>query len=849
MIILCRFKSKKSDDDKMSLKHMDTNGFKSFDGALHRNRFVEDDDDGVGSYYSRRLSSSSLPYGHQNRLSGSGNQNGFAHNGLYASPNKLPRASIHGSMPNLAGNGTSFNHFDDRRYSGDEARHVLSYNQCLNRSYDIDLRAPRNNWNGRRSPPPDYGRPRSPKPDYHGRKFNRSKDSGVGNGNSSERNELINVQENRSPTLPTIWTKAEYLISRSKIKACLLPPQLPRSHLNNCHFVADENTVSCQDFAADKVIRDLISSGHATAEPCPCIEQIIAIDETFEKVDNCYKQWFFMDGVKQMCCYSENGQLLIDSPGAGYLLLESYGGYIGRAHDICCGNGSHAFKESCESFYQINKPDDCSTYVPPVVSMSSGDPVIQTIDGGKYDFNGHGEYVFLTDGKNFEIQARTEYVVTGNKDSTYFSAFALLDKTSNEQVELHYDRKAGEIILFRNGTPISNCKASSMLQKGRPPPCELPPRQNCLVLAGGGKITILNCGFKSDIKQLVFGTDNFLGVQISRDTKANLTNFKGLAGHREDGFYMTRNKTKVSENASSSALFQFAESWSLQNESQSVFKYKETGGNYTIYNSQHTLPQFLEDKLGNLTALFEIFTPDNITLFNKTCRNYWNKEPNKQCLLTIARTGDYDLGLDVMRHENATRYIWEINHNKAPIVSPNLTERIITVNINSTWTINLTDYVTDDNTSPENFVFDVATNLTKDEYYIDNGIFTWNVGTGLREIDTGIQFIVYDSFNASSVFSFPIFYCGCSEVSFCSFNETTYNPSDTVVKASCTCPDYTNGSYCEGIKDVCPNYNCYNDVCNVMDYKSKPSWPCGPCPKGMEHLMPGYNQTCKGNVE
>jgi hypothetical protein len=29
--------------------------------------------------------------------------------------------------------------------------------------------------------------------------------------------------------------------------------------------------------------------------------------------------------------------------------------------------------------------------------MSSGDPVIQTIDGGKYDFNGHGEYVFLRD--------------------------------------------------------------------------------------------------------------------------------------------------------------------------------------------------------------------------------------------------------------------------------------------------------------------------------------------------------------------------------------------------------------------------------------------------------------------
>jgi hypothetical protein len=193
-------------------------------------------------------------------------------------------------------------------------------------------------------------------------------------------------------------------------------------------------------------------------------------------------------------------------------------------------------------------------------------------------------------------------------------------------------------------------------------------------------------------------------------------------------------------------------------------------------------------------------------------------------------------------------------------------------------------------------------------YLVDGGVFTWKVGTGLREIDTGIQIIVYDTFNASSAFSFSIYYCGCSEVSFCSFNESTDNPSgnhapfstsllcvcfhilfirigkifeckrtgislsvqikryciqkrhklnyyltcfysDTVVKALCICPDYTNGSYCEGINDVCPNYNCYNDVCNVMVYKTKPSWPCGPCPKGREHSMPGYYQTCTGNVE
>ncbi|XP_060579995.1 mucin-like protein [Ruditapes philippinarum] len=602
------------------------------------------------------------------------------------------------------------------------------------------------------------------------------------------------------------------------------------------------DALSCQGFITDSETRDLINTAHARAESCPCIEQIIAIDDTFEKKNNCYKQWFFSDDAKQVCCYSENGQLLVDGPGAGYLRLKTRDDYIEQAHDLCCGNGSDALRESCESFYQINSPDDCSFYEPPVISISSGDPVIQTIDGGKYDFNGHGEYVFLTDGNNFEIQARTDYVLTGNIDSTYFSAFALLDKTSHEQIELHYDREADDIRLFRNGTYKSNCSASSMLGHGRPYPCELRLKHNCFVIAGGGKIIIQNCGFKSYIKQLVFGTDNFLSIQIIRDSRANITNITGLAGHREDGFYIMSNNTKVSENASALSLFQFAESWSLRNNWESVFMYKETGGNFTIYNTHHTCPEFLQDKLGNLTALFESFRPENISLFNKTCRNYWNKEPNNLCLLVIARTGDYDLGLDVMKEANATRHKWEILHNRTPLVSPNFPERI-TVSINSTWTINLTDYVTDDNTPPENLVFDVFTGLTKNEYSINNGIFTWNVGTGLREIDTGMQFTVYDKFNTSSVFSFSINYCGCSEVSFCLFNDSTDNPSDTVVKASCDCPGYTSGLYCEKIKDVCPNYHCYND-CNVMAYRSKPSWPCSPCPKGRTYSMHGYNQIC-----
>jgi hypothetical protein len=55
--------------------------------------------------------------------------------------------------------------------------------------------------------------------------------------------------------------------------------------------------------------------------------------------------------------------------------------------------------------------------------------------------------------------------------------------------------------------------------------------------------------------------------------------------------------------------------------------------------------------------------------------------------------------------------------NKAPNVSSDFPDKI-TVSINSTFAINLTDYVTDDNTSPEKLVFKVVTNVTAEEYSI-----------------------------------------------------------------------------------------------------------------------------------
>ncbi|XP_053389047.1 mucin-like protein [Mercenaria mercenaria] len=610
-----------------------------------------------------------------------------------------------------------------------------------------------------------------------------------------------------------------------------------------------ERQTECRKFTADKEIQNLIASGRRAAEPCPCIEQKIILDKTFEKTVHCYRQWFFQEGAKQMCCYSENGNLITKGSSAGYLLLESREEVIGRAHKDCCGNDSTTYKHSCQSFYEINSPDNCSTYHPPSAVTSSGDPRIEAIDGNNYyDFNGHGEYVFLTDNTNFEIQARTGYVVKGNNDSTMFTAFALSDKQNGEQIELHYDRGANDIRFYRNGKYNAICNASSPKGNGRLYPCEMPIRYSCQVLAGGGQIIVSKCGFGDYAKQITFGTDNFMSIHMSIK-KVSTKNVTGLAGHQEDGFYVMRNKSRVAVNASASKLFDFAESWSLRNESESLFNYNDTGGNFTFYNKHHTRPKFLEDLLGNLTALFGNFTDENITLFNSTCRIYWNNEPNEQCLLTIARTGDYSLGVAVMAELNATHRQWEILNNIAPKFKSGEVKGITVIH-DQIWEFNFTEHVKVGTQNDLNYT--VHTEIPKEEYNLtSDGTFTWLVGTGLREKEASITFIAKDRFNSTASKQIMITYCGCETADECDFNvtqEANTNSSVGFTRANCDCPEYYTGDFCEIRNDPCANISCFDQsACNgnISKQEVGDSWPCAKCNAGTKSTgFIGGKQTC-----
>ena len=93
----------------------------------------------------------------------------------------------------------------------------------------------------------------------------------------------------------------------------------------------------------------------------------------------------------------------------------------------------------------------------------------------------------------------------------------------------------------------------------------------------------------------------------------------------------------------------------LQDESESIFNYSLTNsGNFSFLSTQLHEPLFLEDLVGNLTALFSVanasHNESDIQEFEDLCKNY------TQCLLAIARADNIEAGQLVMDQIHADEY-------------------------------------------------------------------------------------------------------------------------------------------------------------------------------------------------
>ncbi|XP_052261669.1 uncharacterized protein LOC127865762 [Dreissena polymorpha] len=588
-------------------------------------------------------------------------------------------------------------------------------------------------------------------------------------------------------------------------------------------------TELCAQFLTDTNLISLITAKKDAATPCACAEYDMTQDAMFEKVENCYGEWLFNDGVKQKCCY-RNGKLLAGYPDGGFVILDGMKTSMDVVRNVCCHGNN---RSTCAAFYDINQSDDCTRYGNIVSALSWGDPLIQTVGSPSYNysFNGHGEYIFLKSSKGLEIQARTDYLVPGNNDSTIFTAFAFTNVYINETLQVLFNRPGNLIDLYLNNGVLfaksGSCTEHTHQTSGFSIVC----------LPNGFKIipTLLLNGLNADVTT----NGKFMSIEIKESSKQ--VNMTGLAGNVKDGKYCFPNGSSIPTNSSERDVFEYGDAWSLTRwNNSSLFNYTLSAGDFSYHNT-FSRPRFLEDLLNNLTALFgNCNNTINITSINATCRNSWEDMLNKQCLLIIARTCNISFGEDIQKETERQHMDFIRKNNKPPSFKnamPNATDMLF--NGNTSWTINLREMVVDDNLY--DLRFEVDPWLDGEMNISADGEFTWKVGTALRNIiERALHIAVFDTFNLTNSHIINFRYCGCERPNECNFQ------SETADTAECKCPNrFVEGKFCENKTDLCSQYICYqNDTCN-KNYSGDGS-PCAKCPKkGFYEENFGFTQFCQ----
>ncbi|XP_052261807.1 uncharacterized protein LOC127865825 isoform X2 [Dreissena polymorpha] len=594
-------------------------------------------------------------------------------------------------------------------------------------------------------------------------------------------------------------------------------------------------TYICEKFLQDKNLISLITTQKAARTPCACAEYDMQQDAIFEKVGHCYEEWLYNDGVKQRCCYSTTGLLLPGYRDGGFVILDGIEHSINAIHDGCCNNNN---KLLCKTFYNITQSYNCKRYTDQLSAYSWGDPVIETVSNTSYSFNGHGEYVFLKSNNTFEIQARTDYLTPTSNDSTLFTAFVFTNYEQSQRESIHviFNRTSLNLNLYDNNGSLKT-STPPICTPGRPPIITKAFTVICLKPPSPLGFQIIPQVKLANVKAFITLDNGFMNIKIVSTQK--LANMTGLAGNVHGGFYVVPNGTKYSVNSSESLMFEYGETWSLRNNpTSSNFWYNLTGEDFNFYNTKST-PRFLENLLDQPNELFKECNTSMIPAFENTCRNSWDNQTNKECMLTIARTCNTTLGKAIQDQVERQRYELQRKSNKPPTFMASMSnETTLIYKGNSSWIYNLLDYVQDENRA--GLRFEVAPNITEME--IVGGVFNWTVGAALRYMnlsDNSIRFIVYDQFNMSDSHSVRIRYCGCEDPSECEFqNEDDDN-------AECKCRNrFVEGLFCEMNIDPCSKYVCYkNETCNKT-YSGNGS-PCAVCPPGFYEEIIGPNQFCR----
>ena len=270
--------------------------------------------------------------------------------------------------------------------------------------------------------------------------------------------------------------------------------------------------------------------------------------------------------------------------------------------------------------HNLPSVDPCLTDHDPPPCNSCGDVHMRTPDGLAYDFQGAGEYLFITSFSG-DIVVQTRQEPWGNSDVVSVNT-AVAMNVSGDRVGIYLDRIHE---LYVNGIPT-----------------EL--QNEYFQLINGGYIYLLNnssrkeyiiewpSGFLTSVK---FGS-SYLDVGVSKPPTLQAT-YQGLAGDfnglAEDDL-LTRSGTPIVPPVTLNELYRiFGDSWRIS-DSESLFDY-ETGTSTQTF----TLPDF---PARSFTT--QNLDPEDYEAAKQTCLAAGITDPFllEDCILDVGATGETD---------------------------------------------------------------------------------------------------------------------------------------------------------------------------------------------------------------
>ncbi|XP_030844885.1 fibrillin-1 isoform X2 [Strongylocentrotus purpuratus] len=465
------------------------------------------------------------------------------------------------------------------------------------------------------------------------------------------------------------------------------------------------------------------------------------------------------------------------------------------------------------------------------ISQGSGDPHFVTFDGRMYSFNGFGEYIMMQYNNNdpFVLQTRTgvafrngEPVNTG----TVFTGFAATQGITNVSFTLNDDRT--ELLLSVNQTSVDISTLEADGYDSADPTFNLHSDDEAAESETAIIVTFKLPDIPSSGLRVVFRTGILLGnsfVPREYATGGIGNGLFGLMNGDKNDDFQYRDGTIIMDTAERNLtgrdIFDFGQSWMIS-PSESLFDYGDRDWSY--YNDPDYVPPFLSELIAadpDLAAQAKAFCGDS-----------------EACLFDSLAV-DPSVGLDTLSSNNA----FEIQLSDLNNFPPNITSVIETsstdalsesgilrVIVDQTVTLQITASDPNDEDVVQYSLQGAQSGATIDQ---NTGLFTWTPPS----LDVSmIEIVATDDFGASTLLTYKVRVCQCSNDGVCNFdnlaaNQDLNNNGFTVV--TCTCDVGWSGDHCGVDFDSCQRSPCYEGVfCSDLPPPSVMPM-CGPCPPSL----------------